>query len=110
MPHARLYKPSGEDMRRCILNQLGETADGLTQGQLLACYTRCRLPDEISLKEVGQFIDELAAMRAGGRTTVWRSDTIVLVHQQSPHGWLAWVRGKQEEEARGGRTLAWVTA
>jgi hypothetical protein len=108
MPKQR--QPSGREMRRCILNQLGETPEGMTQGLLVWHYSRCRLPEEVSPREMSRFIQQITDMRVGGRTMARRADTIILVHQQSPHGWLAWLQAKQEEEANGGRTLAWDAA
>ena len=100
-------RPSREDMRRFILNQLGEDAGGLTQGELLERFTHWYLSTLGSWFDADldvQFIEELSVMRNGGRIMgryVEDGDSVLTyVHQQTPHGWLAWVREKQDAERR----------
>ena len=94
-------QPSGADMRRFILSCLGYNAGGLTQRELLGrftvgCLAICGF--EPGSDCLSQFIGELRAMRDGGRI-VGNHIGGRFVHQHTPHGWLAWTRARQEEDA-----------
>lgn len=101
MPDEQPRRPSGEEMRRFILNQLGEAAGGLTQEELLTRFTHWYIEyynDRFDKHLDWQFLSELKDMREGGRIMMGTRDDC-LVHQQTPHGWLAWAGARQEQDA-----------
>ena len=101
MPDEQQILLSDAKIRRFILSCLGYNAGGLNQTEILdrfSCWCRTIFDFAPDLDLTCRVLCELRAMRVGGGIVLRRINN-KFVHQQTTHGWLAWTRARQEEDA-----------
>lgn len=95
MPYRHLRDYSIGELRQCILDQLGEAAGGLTQGELLSCFTSDR-----TLRDLSVFYSVLLDALVNETTWRYSRSKCGAIYQLTTHAWLKWAKARQEEDER----------